>query len=68
MPIFEDEGQNSPKLKGAPGNPARDPKAKKRAGAKGSVGDQALMDSIILISIAWAILLLLFYSVRGHNI
>lgn len=71
MPILEDEGQTSPTLVGAPGNRPRDPSATvqgRKKGGKGTVGDQALMDSIILIGISWVLLLLLFYSVRGHNV
>ena len=37
-------------------------------GEKGSVGDTALMDSVVIVGIAWAILLLLTFSLRSHNI
>lgn len=54
-------------LVGTQANPARDPKVKD-AGGKGSVGDMALMDSIIVVVVAWAFLLFLAYSLRHHNI
>ena len=38
------------------------------AGEKGSVGDQALMDAVLIVGIAWVILLLLCFSLRSHNI
>lgn len=67
MPIGTDAGQSSPPLVGTKDNPAREPKSKANAG-KGSIGDKALMDSIILVAVAWALLVLLWYSVRNHNI
>ena len=35
-------------------------------GEKGSVGDKALMDAVLIVGIAWAILLLLCFSLRSH--
>lgn len=55
-------------LKGTPQNPGRDPKAKKRPGEKGSMGDQALMDAIIIVAIAWAVILFFALSLRKHNV
>lgn len=54
-------------LAGTPQNPARDPKAKDATG-KGSIGDKALMDSIIIVVVAWTLLLFLAYSLRHHNV
>lgn len=47
---------------------AREPKGPKRAGDKGSMGDQALQDAMMIIVLAWAVLFLLAFSLRGHNI
>lgn len=69
MPIGKDAGVNAPPLVGTPANPARDPSdtAKGDTGKK-SIGNIALTDSLILIAIAWALLFMLWYSVRNHNI
>lgn len=67
MPTAQETGPVSPPLVGTKGNPARDPKSKDKTG-QGSVGDRALMDSIILIGLAWLALFALWYSVRNHNI
>jgi hypothetical protein len=67
MPTATDAGQVSPNLVGTKANPSRDPKSKDKAG-KGSVGDRALMDAVMLVAAALALLVLLWYSVRNHNI
>lgn len=54
-------------LKGMPGNPGRDPKAKDKTG-KGSIGDVALKDAIILVVAAWLVILFLAYTLRNHNV
>jgi hypothetical protein len=46
----------------------REPKAPKRAGDPGSMGDQALKDAVTLILIGWGILFLLAFSLRGSNV
>ena len=46
----------------------REPEAPARAGDKGSPGDQALMDALIIVGIAWAVLIFLFLSLRRHNV
>lgn len=48
-------------------NVTREPKGPVRAGAKGTRGDQALMDAILIVVIAWAILFFLAFSLRNHN-
>lgn len=53
-------------LKGTSENPARDPKVTAKQGNKGSIGDKALMDSVILIAFAWGLLLFLAFSLRHH--
>jgi hypothetical protein len=47
---------------------AREPKGPKRAGDPGSTGDQALMDALIIVLLAWALLFFLAFSLRRHNI
>lgn len=37
-------------------------------GARGSVGDKAVMDAIVIVLIAWAVLFFLVFSLRRHNI
>lgn len=61
------EDEKVVQLKGTPQNPARDPKKRTRDG-KGSIGDVAFMDAVIIVAIAWAILLLLAVSLRHHNV
>lgn len=58
-----DEGQSAYRL-----NTAREPQGPKRSGDKGTIGDQALMDAILIVCIAWAILIFLGFSLRRHNI
>jgi hypothetical protein len=53
------------------GNPlttSREPVGPKRGGDKGSVGDQALMDAVLIVLIAWVFLFLVMFSLRRHNI
>lgn len=53
------------------GNPivtTREPVGPKRAGDKGSMGDRALMDAVIIVGIAWGILLVLAFSLHRHNV
>ncbi len=53
------------------GNPlktTREPKGPKRSGDRGTVGDQALMDALIIVLVAWAIIFFLAFSLRRHNI
>lgn len=46
----------------------REPVGPKNAGSKGSVGDQALMDAVAIVLLAWVILFLIGFSLRSHNI
>jgi hypothetical protein len=63
MPMAtEDERQGNPLVT------AREPKGPKRASDKGSVGDVALMDALLIVGIAWAVLFLLAFSLRRHNV
>lgn len=54
-------------LAGTPANPAREPRKKPRDG-KGSIGDTAFMDAVIIVALAWAFLLFLAYSLRNDNV
>lgn len=54
-------------LVGTKDNPAREPRKRPNTG-KGSIGDVAFMDSVIVVAVAWALLLFLVYSLRSHNI
>lgn len=53
------------------GNPivtTREPVGPKRAGAKGSMGDRALMDAVAIVAVAWLVLLVLAFSLHRHNV
>lgn len=53
---------------GRPISMTNEPVGPKNASSKGSVGDQALMDALVIVGAAWAILFLLMFSLRRHNI
>jgi len=53
---------------GQPLRVSNEPAGPKKAGAKGSVGDTALMDAIVIVGIAWLVLFSLMFSLRRHNI
>lgn len=46
----------------------REPVGPKTAGSKGSVGDQAVMDAVIIVGAAWLIMFFLWFSLRSHNV
>lgn len=46
----------------------REPKGPTRAGDPGTVGDKALMDAVTIIIVCWALLFMLSWSLRAHNI
>lgn len=53
------------------GNPivtTREPVGPKRAGDKGSVGDQALMDAVAIVLTAWVLVFAIAFSLRRHNV
>jgi len=54
-------------LAGSPQNPAREPRKRPGTG-KGSIGDTAFIDGVILVVIAWLVVLFLMYSLRAHNV
>lgn len=47
---------------------SREPVGPVHAGDKGGLGDQALMDALMVIGAAWLILAFLSFSLRGFNI
>jgi len=53
------------------GNPivtTREPVGPKTAGDKGTPGDMAVMDAVMIVGAAWLILFLLAFSLRRHNV
>lgn len=46
----------------------REPVGPKNAASKGSIGDQALMDALMIVIAAWVILFVLTFSLRRHNV
>lgn len=46
---------------------AREPKGPTRPGDKGSAGDQALMDALVILGVCYAVLFLLMFSLRRHT-
>jgi predicted metal-binding membrane protein len=53
---------------GRPISMTREPVGPKNAASKGSIGDTALKDGLIIVGCAWAVLFLLMFSLRRHNI
>ena len=60
--------QTEAEVKSSPLTLTREPKGPKRAGDPGSLGDQALKDAITIILVGWALLFLLAFSLRKHNV
>lgn len=60
--------QTEAESKTSPLTLTREPKAPKRSGDPGSLGDQALKDAITVILVGWALLFLLAFSLRKHNV
>ena len=53
------------------GNPivsTREPVGPKTAGDKGTPGDMAVMDAVMIVGAAWLILFFLGFSLRRHNV
>lgn len=46
----------------------REPSGPKRAGDKGTPGDVALMDAVMLVGACWVFLFFIFFSLRRHNV
>lgn len=47
---------------------SREPKGPKRAGDKGTMGDFAFQDALLIVIIAWAVLFFLAFSLRSSNV
>lgn len=45
-----------------------EPSGPVKAGDKGSIGDQALKDAILIVAICWLIVFGAIFSLRRHNI
>lgn len=60
--------QPSPDGISAPLVTSREPVKPVSAGDKGGLGDQALMDAILLVGASWAILFFFSFSLRSFNI
>jgi hypothetical protein len=46
----------------------REPVGPKTAGDKGTPGDMAVMDAVMIVGAAWLILFFLAFSLRRHNV
>ena len=57
-----------PERVGSPITTTREPVGPKTAGDKGTPGDMAVMDAVMIVGAAWLILFLLAFSLRRHNI
>lgn len=58
----------SPPLAGTAPGSAREPKRKPAPGERGSIGDKAVIDGLVIVVAAWTILFFLAYSLRHHNV
>lgn len=47
---------------------SREPVGPVHAGDKGGLGDQALMDALLIVGACWVVIALLTFSLRGFNI
>lgn len=63
MPMAKDDAGGTPDL-----TTTRNPVGPSTPGAKGTAGDKALTDGLIIVGIAWAVLLFLVWSLRSFNI
>jgi hypothetical protein len=66
MPTAQ-ENEKVVHLVGSPQNPAREPRKRPPTG-KGSIGDTAFLDAVVVVGLSWLLLLLLMFSLRSHNI
>lgn len=57
-----------PERVGQPIVTTREPVGPKTAGDKGTPGDMAVMDAVMIVGAAWVILFLLAFSLRRHNV
>jgi hypothetical protein len=61
------ESEKVVNLVGTKDNPAREPRKRPGTG-KGSIGDTAFVDGVIIVVVAWLVVLFLMYSLRAHNV
>lgn len=54
-------------LVGTKENPAREPRKRPMDG-KGSIGDTAFKDAVVIVALAWVFLLFLYFTLRHHNV
>jgi len=66
MPMATEAEKVAP-LVGTKENPAREP-SKKPATGKGSMGDIAFKDAVLIVVIAWIVIFFLAYTLRHHNV
>jgi hypothetical protein len=57
-----------PERVGQPIITTREPVGPKTAGDKGTPGDMAVMDAVMIVGAAWALLFFLALSLRRHNV
>ncbi len=55
-------------LTGSPQKPGREPAPSKNAGEKGSQADIALMDAVIVVGLAWALVVFFAVTLRRYNV
>ncbi len=63
MPIMERPENGPPDLA-----TSKEPVASKNRGTPTTVGNIALNDALLLVGLAWLVLILLYVSLRSHNI
>lgn len=59
---------NEPERMGQPIVTSREPVGPKRGGDKGSAGDQAVMDAVIIIGLCWLFVFMVMFSLRRYNV
>lgn len=53
---------------GQPITTTREPRGPKTAGDRGTAGDMAVMDAVMIVGAAWLVLFFLAFSLRRHNV
>ncbi len=59
---------NEPERVGGELTVSREPVGPKRGGDKGTVGDLAFKDALIILSVCWLFLFFLMFSLHKHNV
>jgi hypothetical protein len=67
MPPTGTEDEKVMHLVGTKDNPTREPRKRPSTG-KGSIGDTAFKDSVIIVIAAWVVVLFLYFSLKSHNV